>query len=267
MEYRAGHDGQGPFEVDQLRAGDRYELDEGHLRYVAPTGGDGARGTIAGAEALDTDPAVESAGIDTGFALGPNTLRAPDVAVGQVPDAPGWVAGAPLLAVEYASTGQDEGDLQVKVRQLLEAGTRYVWVVRLLGPRRVEVHESGKPMRVAVPGEVLLAPGVLQNPVPVQALFDRTAAQELAFRNLLQRRGYSNLEDVRREGREQGREEGRQDGRLEGQREALRALLTARGIALGPAEEARIASCHDGAVFERWIVRAVTARTAIEVLE
>jgi Uma2 family endonuclease len=255
MDRRARRDGHGPFQVDQLRAGDRYELDDGHLRYVAPTGGDGSRGAIAGAEVLDTDPAVESAGMDAGFALGPKTLRAPDVSVGSVPDAPGWIAGAPLLAVEYASTGQDEGDLQVKIRQLLGAGTRYVWVVRLLGPRRVEIHESGKPMRVAVPGEELLAPGILQNPVPVQALFDRTAAQELAFHNLLQRRGYSNLESVRAE------------GRLEGQRDALRALLQARGLGLGPAEEARISSCHDAAVIQRWIVRAATARTAGEALE
>ena len=259
MEYRAGYDGEGPFQVDQLKAGDRYELDEGRLLYVAPTGGDGARGATSGAQALDSDPAVESVGMDAGFALSSKTMRAPDVSVGRVPDAPGWIAGAPLLAVEYASTGQNEEELQVKIRQLLGAGTRYVWVVRLLGPRRVEVHEGGKPVRVAVPGEALVAPGVLQNPVPVEAMFNRTAAQELAFRNLLQRRGYSDLEDVRQEGREQGR--------VEGHRDALRVLLKARGIMLNPAEEARIASCSDAATFERWIARATTSPRAVEILE
>jgi hypothetical protein len=68
------------------------------------------------------------------------TLHAPDLAVGNVPDAPGWVAGAPPPAVEYADTGQDEADLAVKIRQFFAAGTRLVWVVRLTGARRVEVY-------------------------------------------------------------------------------------------------------------------------------
>ena len=72
----------GPFDVTQVRSGDRYELSRGHPIYVAPTGGAGARGTVLGAEVLETDPAVETAGIDAGYALAANTLRAPDVAVG-----------------------------------------------------------------------------------------------------------------------------------------------------------------------------------------
>jgi Uma2 family endonuclease len=89
---------------------------------------------------LDTDPTVEEAGVDTGFSAEPNALRAPDIAIGNVPDAPGWVRGSPPLAVEYADTGQDEQDLQTKIAELLKAGTRFVWVVRLVGPRRVEVY-------------------------------------------------------------------------------------------------------------------------------
>jgi Uma2 family endonuclease len=246
----------GPFHVDQLKVGDRYELTHGHPIYVAPSGGDGARGAIAGAEALDTDPEVDSAGMDAGFALESKTLRAPDVAVGRVPDAPGWIAGAPLLAVEYASTGQDEAELQSKIKELLAAGTRYVWVVRLVGPRRVEVYEAGVPMRVARQGEELAAPGVLRNRVPVEALFDRQAAHELTLRNLLQRKGYSDLEGVREEGREEGRQ---------GLRNALQALLRARGLSLGPAEAARIASCRDIGMLERWIERAATAKSAAEM--
>ncbi|MFO0626449.1 MAG: hypothetical protein U0325_12620 [Polyangiales bacterium] len=42
-------------------------------------------------------------------------------------------------------------------------------------------------MRVVAAGEELDAPGVLQNRVPVVALFDRDAAL-VALRNLLQRR-------------------------------------------------------------------------------
>jgi hypothetical protein len=61
---------------------------------------------------------------------------------------------------------------------------------------------------LAYPGQHLEAPGVLANPVPVEALYDPEAAHEVALRNLLQRRGYLDLEAVRQEGRDRGREEG-----------------------------------------------------------
>jgi Uma2 family endonuclease len=268
QDPKAPRHAPGPFHADQLRTGDRYELDNGHPVYVSPSGGDGARGAIAGAEALDTDPEVDSAGMDAGFALEPKTLRAPDVSVGRVPDAPGWIKDAPLLAVEYASTGQDEAELQSKIVELLGAGTRYVWVVRLVGPRRVEVYQKGMPMRVAGLEEELAAPGVLRNRVPVKALFDRQSAHDMALRNLLQRKGYADLDGVlekgREEGREQGREEGLEQGR-QGLRNALQGILRARGISLSPAEAERIASCHDLALLGRWLERAATAKSAADM--
>lgn len=131
-----------------------------------------------------------------------------------VPDKPGWVRGTPPLAVEYASVGQEEEPLQKKIGDLLEAGTRWVWVVRLSGPRRVEVYEQGQPVRVLGTGDVSLAPGVLRKPIPVEALYDREVAHERALENLLERLGYHSLDDVRGEGREEGREEGERAERL-----------------------------------------------------
>ena len=93
---RSGH---GPFRPEQLQSGDPYELSDGHPIECLPTGGPGSRANLIGGLALATDPAVESAGVDTGYAADAYTLRAPDLAVGNVPDAPGWVAGAPPLAV------------------------------------------------------------------------------------------------------------------------------------------------------------------------
>jgi hypothetical protein len=162
---------------------------------------------VAGGQVLDTDPEVESSGFDAGFTQGPDSLWAPDIAVGHVPDKPGWIAGAPLLGVEYAGVGQDEEKLQKKIRELLAAGTRWIWVVRLVGPRRVEVHSPDEPMRTLGPGQELTAPGVLRNPVPVEALYNRATAHEMTLRNLLQRKGYDGLEDVRKEGRDQGVEQ------------------------------------------------------------
>ena len=198
----------GPFTADQLREESRYELVNGHLLYCEHAGGRHSASNLTGGAALWSDPAVTEAGVDAGYQLNAATVRAPDVAVGHVPNAPGWVAGAPPLAVEYADRGQDEGKLRQKVAELLAAGTRYLWVVRLVGLPRVEVHEAGKAMRVASLDELLTAPGVLRNPVPVRALFERDAARALVLRNLLSQYGYDTLDDVRDEGHDEGRDEG-----------------------------------------------------------
>jgi hypothetical protein len=243
----------GPFSAEQVRAGDRYELSGGHTVYCAPTGGDGARGTAAGVEVLDTDPAVESAGVDAGFSPQPKTLRAPDISLGNIPDRPGWIPGVPPLAVEYASVGQDEAELQAKIADLLAAGTRFLWVVRLVGPRRVEVYEPGLPVRTLGPGEELRAPGILRNAVPIEALYDRNVAHELTLRNLLQRRGYESLDEVREESREEGRAQ------------ALLDVLEVRGLAVPPEVRARVLACREPAELRRWLGRAVSVTRAEDV--
>jgi hypothetical protein len=83
----------------------------------------------------------------------------------------------------------------------LAGGTRFIWVVRLSGPRQVEVYEPGKPCRIVRRGQQLQAPGVLKNPIPVEALYDTDVAHRTALRNLLQRQGYADLDAVRDEAR------------------------------------------------------------------
>jgi len=204
---------RGPFRAAQLRSGDPYELADGHPIECLPSGGRHAKSNSSGALILESDPDVESVGVDAGFTTDEHNLRAPDIAVGNVLDTPGWIPGAPPLAVEYADTGQDERDLQAKIHTLLGAGTRYVWVVRLTGPQRVEVHTPDG-LHMAYPGEELEAPGILRNPVRVEALYDPAAAHKAALRNLLQRRGYRDLDAVLEKGWEKGREEGREEGEL-----------------------------------------------------
>lgn len=199
---------RGPFTADQIRPGDPYELSNGHTIRCMGTGGRGSDANAVGVAVLKSDPDVEEAGVDTGYSPEPGTLRAPDVAVGNVPKKPGWVEGVPPLAVEYADTGQDEADLKTKIRELLSAGTLWIWVVRLAGPRRVEVHERGEPMLLVHPGQELTAPGVLRNSVPVDALYDWEIGRKVTLRNLLQREGYDGLDAVLQEGREEGREAG-----------------------------------------------------------
>src|SRR5438270_104860 len=119
---------RGPFRVDQLAPGDSYELSRGHAIYCAPSGARHGGRNAVGALVLATDPSVTAAGVHVGYAPSGDTLRAPDVAVGNVPDSPGFVAGVPPLAVEYADTGTDERDLAAKVGEFLAAGTQHVWV-------------------------------------------------------------------------------------------------------------------------------------------
>jgi Uma2 family endonuclease len=252
----------GPFTADHLRPGDSYELSHGHPILCLPTGGRGAKAASVGDGVLASDPAVQDVGVDTGFSPSPDTLRAPDVSVGVIPDEPGWVHGVPPLAVEYADTGQDEADLPVKIQELLAAGTRYVWVVRLIGPRRVEIHQPGQGMRLAHPGEQLEAPGILANPIPVEALYDREIAREVIFHNLLQRQGYDSLEEVRAEGEAQGRAE----GEIEGLRKAVVTILTARGLTVTDDLMAVLANSRDLEILEAVLRQAATASSAAEIL-
>ena len=157
---------------------------------------------------LGTDPKVKEVGIDTGYSPDGRTVRAPDLAVGNVPHEPGWVKGVPPLAVEYADTGQDEADLKLKINELLRGGTQHIWVVRLTGPRRVEIHEPGKAMRTAKPGQYLEAPGILKNSVLVEALYEPQAAKAAALRNLVQTQGYDSFEAALAESVARGRSEG-----------------------------------------------------------
>ncbi len=244
----------GPFTADQIGEEDYYELSNGHPIECSPAGRDHTGPNLSGAEALDTDPDVEWAGVDAGFSPEPKTLRAPDVAVGQpVGEGSGWIPGAPPLAVEYAGVGQDEESLREKIHDLLDAGTRFIWVVRLMGPRRVEVHEPDKAARSVSPGEQLLAPGVLRNPVPVEALYDRRAAHEVTLRNLLQRQGYADLEAVRAEGE-----------RLGIARSVL-TLLEGRGLPVDEVAQERILACTEVDVLRRWLLGAARVESAEEL--
>lgn len=219
----------GPFRPDQLPDKSEYELDRGHPIHVMPTKPRGGSAQLDGSLVIGTDPNVRSAGVEVGFDLGGNTLRAPDVAVIPADAGDDWVQGAPPLAIEYADRGQDEGELKRKIAQLLSAGTRAVWVVRLHGPRRVEVHEPSAPVRVVTAEGELRLDGVLSQPIPAAALFDREAAQRVALRNLLARFGYRHPDEAF--------EDGVAKGRLEALREATRLVLLGRG------DGARAESC------------------------
>ncbi len=267
------YDAPGPFRAEHVRPGDNWEISDGRPIECAPTGGDGARRSAAGARVLSTDPDVESAGLDAGYAPVADMLRAPDIAVGNVPDRPGWIPGVPPLAVEYAGVGQDENLLQRKVADFLGRGTKWIWVVRLNTPRRVEVHAPGLPVVVRHVGELLEAPGILRNAVPVEAMFDDDVANKMTLRNLLQRAGYESLEAVRNEGhaegiaegKAKGITEGKAKGITEGKRATLSAQLRRRFGQLTAEVEVALAAADELAL-DAAVLRIFDATSAAEVL-
>ncbi|KOR27844.1 hypothetical protein TI05_18125, partial [Achromatium sp. WMS3] len=221
------------------------------------TGGRGSQTQGLGFQVLNTDPNVESAGVDTGFAPVPEMLRAPDVAVGNVPNTPGWVQAVPPLALEYADTGQNEKELTDKIKELLQHGTKHIWVVRLNGPRLVEVHEPGKPMYRVFPGEELTAPGILRNPVTVESLYDREAAQAATLRHLLQRHGYESIEDIHAQGEVAGE--------TKGEATILKHLIKQRFGSLPQWAELQIDSAQNTQL-EYWAGKIFTATSIEELL-
>lgn len=239
----------GPFRADQIHDGDHYELSEGHAIHCMTAGGHHSNAHSAGHLVVATaavDP--RQTGIDAGLAWnnGKN-LRAPDLSVGLDLERPGWATTAPPLAIEYAGTGQNEDELTSKIAELLEFGTRMIWVVRLTGPLRVEIHEPGVPPRIVDADGTLTAPGILERDVPVRALIDPEMAVETALHNILAKKGYRSLEAVREE------------GRLDQARTILRIQLAARGWTLPAPLDARITACTDLPTLMRWLTQVAVA--------
>lgn len=234
-----------------LRDGDDYELSNGHpIRCRSHTAREGSA-QVAGGSVLASDPAAQGrVGVHVGVAWNDDKyLRAPDIIVADIERAPGWLRGVPPLAVEYVDVDQDEAELNEKVVDLLAAGTRLVWVVRLTGPLRVEVHTRGEPMRIVGADGELTAPGVLKNPVPVRALVDPDAADATSLRNLLSAHGYDSIAEIK----------------AEGKADTILELLAIRGVAVRDDQAEQIRGCRDLQQLSEWLRRAATATTAAEL--
>jgi Uma2 family endonuclease len=120
------------------RGARRYELVDGELITMSPSGELHAivAGRIAGHLGGFVRPRRlgEVLVAEGGFVLhrAPDTVRAPDVSflrAERVQRGRSYVAGAPDLAVEVVSPNDHEADVNAKVRDYLDAGTRMVVVV------------------------------------------------------------------------------------------------------------------------------------------
>jgi len=163
--------------------GFRYELIAGELRKMTPAGGQHGRIAMRAGRSLANH--VESNGLgavfaaETGFRLAsaPDTVRAPDAAfiakerADQIGEVPGYLPGAPDLAVEVVSPGDTYSEVVEKAFDWLDAGTHLVVVV---DPRRrnVTLYRSRDDIRILAEGDVLDGGEVVPGwRVPVRDLF------------------------------------------------------------------------------------------------
>ncbi|CAN5269089.1 Uma2 family endonuclease [soil metagenome] len=121
--------------------GFRYELVGGELRKMTPAGNIHGRVAMNFGTSLNNHVKAYDLGVvyaaETGFKLAgdPDTVRAPDVAfvarerLKAVGEVEGFWLGAPDLAVEVISPGDSYIEVEEKVFDWLEAGTKIVVVV------------------------------------------------------------------------------------------------------------------------------------------
>lgn len=146
--------------------GFRYELVRGELRRMTPAGS--AHGRIAVritwrlAKYVEENRLGTVYAAKTGFRLStdPDTVRAPDVAfvsrarVEAVDEVEGFWPGAPDLAVEVISPGDSYADVEEKVFDWLNAGTKMVVVINP-GQRSATVYKSPTDIVALVETDVL----------------------------------------------------------------------------------------------------------------
>jgi len=146
--------------------GFRYELVRGEIRKMTPAGSKHGRIAVRFAWRLAQHVEANDLGVvyaaETGFLLAsdPDTVRAPDVAfvrqerIKEVGDEEGYWPGAPDLAVEVISPNDNYAEVEEKVSDWLQAGTRMVVVVNPR-PRTATVYRSLSDIRVLTEDEVL----------------------------------------------------------------------------------------------------------------
>jgi Uma2 family endonuclease len=163
--------------------GFRYELVRGELKKMSPSShqhGDVAmRFSWRLAQHVETNALGKVYAAETGFLLSsnPDTVRAPDVAfVGrkrteEVGDIKGFWPGAPDLAVEVISPGDSYAEVEEKVFQWLDCGSR---VVLVLNPqkRTVTLYRSRATINLLTEGDNLAVEEVVPGwSVEVKELF------------------------------------------------------------------------------------------------
>lgn len=163
--------------------GFRYELSRGELIKMSPAGHHHGRIALNFTTPLDQFVRANQLGAvyaaETGFKLAedPDVVRAPDAAfirrerVEEMGQTEGFWPGAPDLAAEVVSPGDTYAEVQDKIADWLDAGTRLVVVVN---PRTqtVDLYRSRSDIRILTIDDVLDGGEVVPNwTLPVRDIF------------------------------------------------------------------------------------------------
>ncbi len=159
----------------------RYELVQGHLIEMSPTGDVHGRLTMRLAVRLavfaEQHALGQLYGAETGFKLSsnPDTVYGIDVALVSKarlkPATEGFFDGAPDLAVEVVSPGNTRSEMHEKVIAYFQAGARLVWIVYPKS-RAIYVYLSPQSVTILGPGDVLSGGDVLPGfSLPIAEVF------------------------------------------------------------------------------------------------
>jgi Uma2 family endonuclease len=140
--------------------GKKYELVRGALVEVCrPTGPHGELQSVVSADFIGylRKNKIGRCTTESGFRLSPDTVRGPDVAftsferIEKFPTT-GMIPAVPDLVVEIVSPEDTAGEIQDKVHQYLEAGTKIVWVF-YIDAKAVHIFTpDGEPRVVGIDG-------------------------------------------------------------------------------------------------------------------
>jgi len=161
----------------------RVELVEGEIIKMPPAGhehGEIAGNIFAAMHAfIRKNKLGKVYAAETGFILhrNPDTVRAPDAAFVTAERAKetegneGFFPGPPDLAVEVISPNDSDEDVEAKVLDYLQAGTRLLWIIRPR-TRTITVYRSRQDIRLLTAEDTLDGADVLPGfSVPVRELF------------------------------------------------------------------------------------------------
>lgn len=138
----------------ELSLGKRVELVRGEIIEMTPPGGDHGSIVIALGGLLRSHVRTRKLGFvsaEWGVVLSrkPDTVRGPDIAFVSAErlkgkSTKGFFEGAPDLAVEVISPNDRASEVQQKIKEYLQAGTRLVWVIDPETRTLTAYHPSGE---------------------------------------------------------------------------------------------------------------------------
>ena len=183
------------------------------------------------------------------------------------------------LAFEVVST-QRLSLAAKRAAALAGRGVRRVFAIDVKRKRALEWSRETHAWKM-LPARGDLRDRALVLPLPLDALVHMAKSDDAVARALLAKKNpvidaairegrveaaAKGRADGEAKGRAEGEAKGRAEGEAKGKADALLKLLRARALRVSSRDRARISSCVDGRRLDRWIRRAVTARTVRDVL-